>query len=66
MDGTLEALDAESGRVLWNYKLPTAHRGGIAIANGTLYAGSGEPSGATEEIARAGRYFMYAFSIDGI
>ncbi|MCK5351300.1 PQQ-binding-like beta-propeller repeat protein, partial [bacterium] len=66
MDGTLEALDARSGRVLWNYKLPTAHRGGIAIANGTLYAGSGEPTGATGETARGGRYYMYAFSIDGV
>lgn len=65
MDGTLQAFDADYGRLLWEHKLPTAHRGGIAIANGTLYVGSGEPSGATEEIVNRGRYYMYAFSIDG-
>ncbi|MDA2934674.1 PQQ-binding-like beta-propeller repeat protein, partial [Acidobacteria bacterium AH-259-D05] len=65
MDGTLQALDAETGGVLWEYKLPTAHRGGIAIANGTLYASNGEPSRATEEVAKTGRYSIYAFSIDG-
>ena len=65
MDGTVEALDAETGRVLWQYKLPTAHRGGMAIANGTLYVGSGEPSGTTGEVVSVGNYYMYAFSIDG-
>ena len=34
MDGTVEALDAETGAQKWEFKLPTPHRGGISVANG--------------------------------
>jgi len=63
-DGSLEALDAEDGRTLWEYRLPTAHRGGIAIANGALYTSNGALLGTSEEEEREHRYFVYAFTVD--
>ena len=63
-DGTVEALDAETGAQRWQFKLPTAHRGGISIANGALYVGNGE-NAITEEEAAQKEYSLYAFTIDG-
>ena len=31
MDGTLQAFDADYGRLLWEHKLPTAHRGQLVF-----------------------------------
>ena len=61
-DGTLEAYDAETGRQLWQSSLPSTSRGGIVIANGTLYTSNGEAGLPTEP---KNRYFVYAYSIDG-
>ena len=44
VDGKFEALDANNGRRLWEYQMPSAFRGGAAIANGAVYASNGEPS----------------------
>lgn len=43
MDGRLEALDADTGEQLWEHTLLSGHRGGIAIANGAIYASNGGP-----------------------
>jgi len=62
MDGTLEALDAETGRELWKYKLPTCHRGGIAISNGALYTSNSEPLGQSKAAA-AIPHSIHAFTL---
>lgn len=61
MDGRLQALDAGTGEQLWEYNLPSGHRGGIAIANGSLFASNGGPfrRDTTE------KYAMLCFTIDG-
>ena len=65
-DGSLEALDAEDGRTLWRYQLPTIYRGGTAIANGALYTSNGAPmTGWTPEEVRSHDYFVFAFTVDG-
>jgi len=56
-DGTVQALDGETGEPRWSYQLPAARRGGIAISNGTLYTSCG--------VTRSPPYTLYAFSIDG-
>lgn len=40
-DGLLQALDAETGARLWEYRLPSTCRG-VAVADGVLYAAHGE------------------------
>ncbi|MBI4445321.1 MAG: PQQ-binding-like beta-propeller repeat protein [Acidobacteria bacterium] len=67
VDGTLQALDAETGKLLWEHRLPSACRGGIAVANGMIFAPHGEPMTAITRSGGplAGGYRVYAFSIDG-
>ena len=60
VDGTLSALDADSGDPLWEYKLPSGQRG-ISIANGALYTSNG---GAIRS-GQQSRYSMYCFTVDG-
>ncbi len=62
-DGSLEALDTRSGRHLWQYQLPSPHRGGFTIANGRLYASNGELS--LDGQATTDRYSIYAFAVAG-
>ena len=61
MDGTLEAMDVATGERLWEYQLPSGHRGGIAITNGAMYVSNGGPfrEGQTK------KYSMYCFTVDG-
>lgn len=61
MDGSLSAWDADTGDPLWDYKLPSGGRGGIAIANGALYTSNGVPMRAEE----TPRYSMFSFTVDG-
>ena len=77
-NGRMEALDADSGRVLWEHMLPSARRGGFAIANGALFCSNGIP-GALQEgggpginpreiierARRASAYSVYCFTVDG-
>jgi len=63
MDGLLEALDMETGRSLWQFRMPSPHRGGIAIANGAVYASNGETTLGSK--AMTDRHFIYAFTVDG-
>jgi len=76
-DGRMEALDADTGKVLWQHTLPTARKGGFAVANGALYVGSGVPGSGLEggapgftppdmmERARNVGYSMFCFTLDG-
>ena len=62
-----QAINAEEGRSLWKYQLPTLHRGGIAIANGALYTSNGAPmTGWTPEQVRSHDYLVHAFTVDGV
>ncbi|MEE2840363.1 MAG: PQQ-binding-like beta-propeller repeat protein [Acidobacteriota bacterium] len=54
-DGTLQALDGETGEPLWTYQLPAPRRGGIVISNGTLYTICGGTNSPP--------YAVYAFSL---
>ena len=54
-DGTLQALDGETGEPLWSYRLPAPRRGGIVISNSTLYTICGA--------ADSPPYAVYAFSL---
>ncbi len=56
-DGSVQALDVETGEPLWNYQLPAPRRGGIAISNGVVYTACG--------VQRNGPHNVYALSIDG-
>ncbi len=77
-NGRMEALDADSGRVLWEYQLSTARRGGFAIANGALYCSNGipgalqqgggpswNPKELVEKARNIGVYSVYCFTVDG-
>ncbi len=54
-DGTLQALDGETGEPLWTYQLPAPRRGGIVISNGTLFTICGG--------THSPPYAVYAFSL---
>jgi outer membrane protein assembly factor BamB len=60
----LQALDASSGRKLWEFPLPSEFRGGFAIANGAVYAGNGEPT-SWGDLSLPYKHSMYCFTIDG-
>ena len=77
-NGLVEALDADTGRVLWEHTLPTARRGGFTVSNGALYCSNGLPGSQFEGGApgyttpdamararRAGGYSVYCFTVDG-
>ena len=61
MDGMLSGWDADTGDPLWEYKMPSGNRGGIAIANGALYTSNGGPFPAGQKP----KYGMYCFTVDG-
>ena len=60
----IEALDAATGRKLWEFALPSEFRGGFAIANGAVYASNGEASSWKGEQLPY-KHSMYCFTIDG-
>jgi len=62
-DGTLEAVDVNSGERLWTHKLPGLIRSGTAISNGTLYTATGDTLGWRPGGDK--KYGVYAFSPDG-
>ena len=77
-NGRMEALDADTGKVLWEHTLPTARRGGFAISNGALYCSNGLPGGLrggggpginppdlAERHRNAGAYSVYCFTVNG-
>ncbi len=64
LDGTFEALDAETGRRLWEYKMPSAYRGGAAIANGAVFTSNGEPSAWSGERLPY-QHSVYCFTVGG-
>jgi glucose dehydrogenase len=61
MDGRLQAMDVATGEQLWEHKMPSGHRGGIAIANGALYTSNGAPFRSGEQE----KYGVYCFTLDG-
>ncbi len=65
VDGRFEALDAQSGKRLWEFKMPSPYRGGAAIANGAVYAGNGEASSWAGE-SLPYQHSMYCFTVDGV
>jgi glucose dehydrogenase len=62
-DGTLEAVDVNSGERLFTHKLPGLIRSGMAISNGTLYTATGDTLGWRPGGNK--KYGVYAFSPDG-
>lgn len=65
-DGMVQALDAETGKLLWEYKLPSACRGGISVANGWVYAAHGEIYSVSKSGGPLGKaYSVYAFRAEG-
>src|SRR6185503_20264432 len=64
LNGKIEALDAKTGRTLWDFALPSAFRGGFSVANGAVYASNGE-GGAWDPSKRTKQYSLYCFTPDG-
>ena len=64
LSGKIEALDADNGRTLWEHTLPSAYRGGMAVANGALYSSNGEAGGSRKPPVPY-KYSMYCFTVDG-
>lgn len=62
--GKVEALDAKTGRRLWEHSLPSGFYGGVAIANGAVYCGNGESASWKGE-KRNHEYSIFCFTIDG-
>jgi polyvinyl alcohol dehydrogenase (cytochrome) len=56
------ALDATSGRILWQFAAGSSVNAGPAIVGGTVYWGSGY---ARSGIEGSGNTSLYAFSVDG-
>lgn len=64
-NGSLEAIDVETGEELWSQKLPKMIRGGVAVANGWIYSTTGTMQGWRRDDASPDeRYAIYAFSPD--
>ncbi len=61
VSGFVRAYDAGSGKILWEFDTGGAVGGGIAIADGTMYVGSGY---TFLRIGKANNK-LYAFSLDG-
>jgi polyvinyl alcohol dehydrogenase (cytochrome) len=61
--GTMYALDANTGDVLWQYQSGATVYGGPAISNGVVYWGSGYPSNRLG-MGTHGTYQLYAFDIE--
>jgi polyvinyl alcohol dehydrogenase (cytochrome) len=59
-NGTMYALDASSGAVLWSFQAGGTVYGGPAIAGGVVYWGAGYPSGRLGFGTSAKK--LYAFS----
>ncbi len=60
----VEALDAKTGRRLWEHPLPSDFRGGVSIANGALFTSNGE-SHAWEGEKVDHKFSVFCFTIDG-
>jgi len=60
----IEALDAMTGRRLWEYPLPSPFRGGPAVANGALYFSNGVTLDWKGDQTPQ-KYSLYCFTIDG-
>ncbi|MBI2125920.1 MAG: PQQ-binding-like beta-propeller repeat protein [Thaumarchaeota archaeon] len=41
-NATIEAVDKNTGKLLWSFFLPSGFRGGLTSSGGVLYAGSGD------------------------
>ncbi len=65
-DGAVRAVDAASGKALWQGQLPSQCRG-LAVAGGVLYAAHGEPYVQSRAGGAKGPngYAVHAFSLDG-
>jgi len=62
----VEALDAMTGRRIWEYTLPSDFRGGVSIANGALYTSNGDSAVERRlDDKRKYDYSVYCFTIDG-
>lgn len=61
VSGFVRAYDAETGKILWEFDTGGAVGGGITVAGGTVYVGSGY---TFLRIGKANNK-LYAFSIDG-
>ncbi|MGH7271212.1 MAG: PQQ-binding-like beta-propeller repeat protein, partial [Polyangiaceae bacterium] len=60
--GTMFALDASTGNVLWSFKSGATVYGGPAVSNGVVYWGSGYPS-ARLQFGTLGVQELFAFQI---
>jgi polyvinyl alcohol dehydrogenase (cytochrome) len=58
VNGTMYALSAQTGAVLWSYNSGGACEAGVSIADGVLYWGTGNGQGY-------GPHKVFAFSIGG-
>ena len=69
----MQALDAMTGKVLWDHDMPSDFRGGASIANGALYFSNGESEAAAaaalKKMAAGGKmpyeYSVFCFTVDG-
>lgn len=63
--GALQALDAETGRLLWEDRVPSQCRG-IVVANAAVYAAHGEPYVQSRDGGALGPagYSVHAFGLD--
>ena len=64
VNGKVEALDAQNGRRLWEFQLPSAYRGGVAVANGAVYTSNGELTSWDGEPLPY-QHSLYCFTLDG-
>ena len=62
----IEALDAKSGRRLWEFLLPSPFRGGASIANGAMYTSNGEQLRGLFTRGSDPTYSVYCFTVDGV
>jgi len=63
-NGMVEALDSKTGRRLWQFKMPSAYRGGVAVANGAIYTSNGEPTSWSGQPLPY-KHSLYCFTVDG-
>ncbi|KAK7394521.1 hypothetical protein VNO78_15050 [Psophocarpus tetragonolobus] len=61
--GSIYAIDAKSGKILWSYKTGGSVYGGISISNGCIYVGHGYNVAYGFSLNLTGGTFLFAFSV---
>jgi outer membrane protein assembly factor BamB len=63
-DGTIYAINAENGKIIWSYEIGIGVYGGVSISDGCIYVGQGlSPITAPANYKPIGDISLFAFCV---